>query len=112
VEKDYEMATSLSVEAVKQEFYNPEIYKNLGRILYLKGQKGRAFKAYKKGLVIDDTHQGLLRGMKEMGMRRSPPIAFLGRGNPVNKLLGKLVHGLPKRFKSSAHQPGAFKKRR
>lgn len=90
-ERDYEKAISECVKAVKSEFYTPEVYVNLGRILAKSGRKAVAFRAYRKGLAIDGTHRGLIREMKAMGLRRRPLIAFLSRDNPVNRSLGMLA---------------------
>jgi tetratricopeptide (TPR) repeat protein len=88
IEKNYENAISLCTMAAKKEFYNPEIYFNLGRILTLSGQKAFAFKAYRKGLRIDGRHRGLINALREMGIRRKPLIPFLSRKNLANKFLG------------------------
>jgi tetratricopeptide (TPR) repeat protein len=93
-EKNYEDAISLGVKAVKTEFYHPEIYLNLGRILSASGRKAFAFRAYKKGLGYDSTHQELIKEINEMGIRRNPVVSSLPRENPVNRFLGMLANKL------------------
>lgn len=88
VEGNYDKAISLCLMAAEKEFYNPEIYWNLGRIFLLNGQKSVAVKAFRKGLKIDDTHNALLQEMRTMGLRRRPIVSFLPRQNMVNKFLG------------------------
>jgi tetratricopeptide (TPR) repeat protein len=92
VKKDYENAISLCVAALKREFYNPEIYANLGRILAVSGQKAFALRAFRKGLRIDDTHCGLMKELRAMGVRRKPLLPFLPRENPINKFFGILTN--------------------
>jgi tetratricopeptide (TPR) repeat protein len=92
VKKDYENAISLCVAALKREFYNPEIYANLGRILAVSGQKAFALRAFRKGLRIDDTHCGLMKELRAMGVRRKPLLSFLPRENPINKFFGILTN--------------------
>src|SRR3972149_2054204 len=50
VEGNYDKAISLCLMATEKEFYNPDIYLNLGRIFLLNGQKSVAIKAFRKGL--------------------------------------------------------------
>ncbi len=90
VEKKYEQAVSLCIMAVGKEFYNPDIYLNLGKIYLMSNRKALAMKAFKKGLKIDNAHQELWEEVKTMGMRRRPPISFLSRKNIMNKVLGLL----------------------
>lgn len=84
----YDKAISLCLMAAEKEFYNPDIYLNLGRIFLLNGQKSVAFKAFRKGLRFDNTHPGIIKEVKRLGVRRKPVLRFLSRGNAVNKLLG------------------------
>jgi tetratricopeptide (TPR) repeat protein len=93
VERKYEQAISLCLMAVEREFYNPDIYLNLGRVYMMNGQKAVAIRAFRKGLRIDDTHPELMEEIQEMGVRRRPPLSFLSRRNVANKLLGMLVRG-------------------
>jgi len=46
------------------------------------------------GLQLDPEHKGLLELKKEIGSRRRPVLAFLGRDNPLNVFLGRLRHSL------------------
>lgn len=90
-EGNFDKAISLCLMAAEKEFYNPEIYLNLGRIFLLNGQKSVAVRAFRKGLKIDNGHFGILSEMKRLGVRRRPVLTFLPRQNPVNKILGILV---------------------
>ncbi|MEE9613985.1 MAG: hypothetical protein V3W31_03395 [Thermodesulfobacteriota bacterium] len=99
VKKDYDRAATLCNTAAKKEFYDPEIYLNVARVCILADRRDFAFRALKKGLKLDSTHEGLLKHMKQLGIRRAPPIPFLPRDNPFNKLLGALGErvGKPKK---------------
>ena len=88
VEGDYDRAISLCLTAAEKEFYNPEIYFNLGKILLLNGQKTLAIKAFRKGLRFDETHPGLNDELRKLGVRRRPVLSFLPRRSPLNKFLG------------------------
>jgi tetratricopeptide (TPR) repeat protein len=87
----YDKAISLCLMAAEKEFYNPEIYLNLGRIFLLNGQKSVAFKAFRKGLRFDNSHTGIIGEVRRLGIRRRPVLSFLSRGNTVNRLLGMLI---------------------
>lgn len=91
VEGNFDKAISLCLIAAEKEFYNPEIYLNLGRIFLLNGQKSVAVKAFRKGLKIDNSHYAILSEMKRLGIRRRPVFSFLSRQSMVNKYLGILV---------------------
>jgi len=91
VEGNFDKAISLCLMAAEKEFYNPEIYMNLGRIFLLNGQKAVAVRAFRKGLKFDNSHFGIMSEMRKLGVRRKPVISFLQRTNPVNKFLGILA---------------------
>lgn len=91
VEGNFDKAISLCLMAAEKEFYNPEIYLNLGRIFLLNGQKSVAVRAFRKGLKIDGSNFALLGEMKRMGLRKKPVLPFLPRQSMVNKYLGLIV---------------------
>jgi len=91
VEKEFDKAVSLCIIAAEKEFYNPEIYFNLGRVFLLNGQKAIAIKAFRKGLAFDNAHLALLNEIKRLGIRRSPVVSFLPRTSSINRFLGMLM---------------------
>jgi len=91
-EGNYDKAISLCLMAAEKEFFNPEIYLNLGRIFLMNGQKSVAMKSFRKGLTFDNTNNELLGEVRRLGLRRKPPIGFLPRGNAINKFIGMLSH--------------------
>lgn len=90
-EGNYDKAISLCLMAAEREFYNPEIYLNLGRIFILNGQKSVAVRAFRKGLKFDNDNRPILQEMKGLGLRRKPVIGFLPRQSSVNRFLGMLA---------------------
>ncbi len=91
-EEDYERAVTMCLSAAEKEFYNPEIYLNLGKTLLLSGRKTKALKVFKKGLRFDETNQSLQDEIRRLGQRREPIISFLPRGNVLNRVCGLLAH--------------------
>lgn len=93
VEDNYEKAVALSLMAAEKEFYNPEIFLNLGRIFLVKNQKQFAIKAFKRGLKFDQGDEAILREIKRLGVRKKPLLSFLPRENTANRILGRIVRG-------------------
>lgn len=78
------------------EFFFPVFYLNLGRA-YLKGnRKAEAVEAFQEGLKNEPENHDLLWELRKLGKRKSPPIPFLHRSNPVNKYIGLLVSKVAK----------------
>lgn len=80
--------------AAKEDFYQPEVYLNLGHTALVARRRSEAWRAVEAGLELDADHRGLLELRREMGDRRPPVLRFLSRKNPLNVLLGRLRHAL------------------
>lgn len=91
MEGNYDKAVSLCLTAAEKEFYNPEIYHNLGKIFLLHNQKTLAIKAFRKGLKFDGDNHKLIDEIRRLGLRRKPVISFLPRASFVNRILGKIA---------------------
>jgi tetratricopeptide (TPR) repeat protein len=79
-----------------EEFMYPVFYLNLGRAYLAAGKKKEALEAFRKGIDIDGKDKELLWEIKRLGLRRTPPIPFLDRSNPINKYIGKMLHVVKK----------------
>jgi hypothetical protein len=77
-----------------EKFFHPVLYLNLGKAYLVSGKRKLAITAFQKGLGIDPKNQDLMREMKKLGIRKKPPVPFLGRSNSLNKYLGKILHYL------------------
>lgn len=86
-------AVALCMESLKDEPKNPEIYLNLGRTYLLSGHKRSALRAFELGLRYGQ-NADIEAEFKLIGRRKSPPIPFLDRRNPLNKFLGKVLKKL------------------
>jgi hypothetical protein len=82
----------LCQHSVKIQFYEPENYVNLARTYLLAGDRPAAIRAVLDGLRVIRHHPDLLRLHQELGIRAQPVLPFLGRSNPLNRLLGRLRH--------------------
>lgn len=85
-------AIQLSERAVSKEFYNPDLYCNLGLVYMRCGKRGPAFRAFQRGLALKSTHPRILRALQKYEMRQDPVFQFLSRGNFLNRLFGRLRH--------------------
>src|SRR5947199_1620012 len=62
-------AREICERAVEAEFYNPDLYLNLGKV-YLKGRdRARAFGALIRGLQLNPRHAGIIREISHLGIR-------------------------------------------
>ncbi|MFQ5441568.1 MAG: tetratricopeptide repeat protein [Thermodesulfobacteriota bacterium] len=89
-EGDYDRAVSFCLMAAEKEFYNPEIYLNLGRVFLISNQKLRAIKSFRRGLKYDESNRAILDEVFKLGVRKSPILPFLPRRNVVNRVFGTL----------------------
>lgn len=83
-------AVELARAAVRQEFYNPDLYLNLARIYVAFDCKAEAVRYLRRGLMVDPENDRLRRKLADMGVRRKPALPFLPRGHIVNRLLGRI----------------------
>lgn len=88
-------------QAIALEFYNADLYWNLGRVMLSGGRRRDAWDILRKGLALQPGHMGLRREMARMGFRRRPLIPFLSRRHPLNVLLGRLA-GSPRKAPARA----------
>jgi tetratricopeptide (TPR) repeat protein len=78
-------------QALSDEFFNPDLCWNLGRLLLRAGRRKEAHEILVKGYSLHPGHAGIVEELSRMGRRRRPVIGFLSRGNVVNVLLGRLT---------------------
>lgn len=93
VERRFDRALELCRSAAKEEFFNPELYHNLARVHLAFGFKAEAIRYLRRGLMIDPANIPMTEDLVQLGMRQAPPLRFLPRRHPVNRLLGR-VRGL------------------
>lgn len=89
------MALDCCRRAVKEEFFNPDLFLNLSKVFLRFGNRAEAHKAAARGLALDSRHAGLKAHVSEMGVRGRPPVPFLGRDNFLNVTLGKMFRRGP-----------------
>lgn len=83
---------NLCRNAASSEDIDGDVFFNVAQAELKLRHRGKAVAAIGRGLQVDSDHDNLLALREAMGERRSPPLPFLSRNNPVNKLLGKLSY--------------------
>jgi len=74
-----------------EEVLYPVFYLNLGRAYLAAGKKKDAIDAFHKGLQYDKSNSDLRKELRGLGMRKTPPVPFLDRANPINKYMGIIL---------------------
>ncbi|MCZ6779690.1 MAG: tetratricopeptide repeat protein [Acidobacteria bacterium] len=87
--KKYLDGLKLCKRAVEIEFFNPDLFCNLGDIYLARGDKKSAHKAFLRGLAISPEHSRLRSRMKEMGIRKRNIFSFLSRQHRLNSWIGQ-----------------------
>jgi Flp pilus assembly protein TadD len=83
-------AAELARAAVRQEFYNPDLYLNLARIYLAFNMKSDAIRYLRKGLMVEPEDARIHEKLYELGVRRRPLLRFLPRTHVVNRVLGRV----------------------
>lgn len=83
---------ALCREAAALALLFAEPHECLARAHLKLGQRREACAAIGRGLRIDPNHAGLRQLRLRLGVRRPPPLPFLDRDNPLNRMLGRLTY--------------------
>ncbi len=89
VERRFNKALELCGSAVKEEFFNPDLYLNLARVHLAFGFKAEGLRYLRRALMIDPANAAAQRELRELGERRRPVLKFLPRRHVLNRLLGR-----------------------
>ena len=91
-------ATPQSIQAcetaARKDFFNPDLFLNLGRVYLLAGKTTKALAAFERGRAIAPAHKGLLAEITKIDRRATPPLGIVARSHPLNKLLGRIRNSL------------------
>ena len=77
-------------QAAKREFFDADVFCNLG-IVYLRNrQRGPAFQSFQRGLALRPKHRRIIEELSRYERRSSPVLPFLARDHGLNILFGRL----------------------
>jgi tetratricopeptide (TPR) repeat protein len=86
----FQEASAICETAVRGEFYNPDLYWNLGRVYLRAGDRQQAFGSFVRGLRLNPRHPGLVGEIRRLGIRKRPIVRLFPRSHPLNRILGRL----------------------
>lgn len=76
--------------SVRRDFYNPDLYLNLGRVYLLAGKTTRALATFERGLALAPKHRALRDELAKVDRRAAPPLPMLDRNHALNYWLGRV----------------------
>ncbi len=92
VERNSNLGVMLCDQALRAAGPEPELLLNLARVHLALNQRERAVRAVQRGLELWPGDPRFAAARDAIGIRRPPVLGFLPRGNPLNRVLGKLRH--------------------
>ncbi|GEJ59312.1 tetratricopeptide repeat protein [Anaeromyxobacter diazotrophicus] len=92
VERNSNLGILYCDQALRVAGPEPELLLNQARAHLALGQRDRAVRSIARGLAAAPLDPSLQSAQACMGWRRRPVLPFLGRGNVVNRWLGRLRH--------------------
>ncbi len=87
---EVERGQRLCEQAVMSGDPEPQLLVNLARIYMRLNRRDLVAQVVRTALAIDPHDQEALAIEREIGARQSPVFSFLRRGNPLNRVAGKL----------------------
>jgi hypothetical protein len=97
--RDQDVRTGLSLcrQAAEEEFFNQQMWLNLGRAEMKAGNRWRAHKALVRAWRLSPGRPETVRELQRLGLRRPVFLSFLSRNHWINILLGKMSHRLSRK---------------
>jgi hypothetical protein len=88
--KDVDAGLKVCKAAVKNDVVNPEVYWILGQVYSLNGQRTKAYKTLKDGLLIHTDCADLKTALRKLGFRKKRVFSFLTRNHCLNIFAGRM----------------------
>lgn len=95
-------AIKMCEQAARREFYDADLFCNLGIVYMRNRQRGKAFKMFQRGLALRPTHRRILAELDRHDRRTQPLFGFLPRNHTLNRIAGRLVWRLRDLFDRTA----------
>ncbi len=89
VDRRFNKALELCGAAVKEEFFNPDLYLNLARVHLAFGFKAEGLRYLRRALMIDPANAAAQEELRLLGQRQRPVLGFLPRRHLLNRWLGR-----------------------
>jgi len=91
-ERSFKDAIDLCSSALKQEFFNPDLYYNAACVYLAFDFKADAVRCLRRGRMIDPSNKRIEALLADLGRRRGPILRFLPRDHRLNVWLGQARH--------------------
>ncbi len=91
-EKRFGDGEMLCQEALGLKCNHAQLYLNLAEVYEHAGRTAEAIDTLQKGLISAGRDYRIRRALERLGVRWPPVFAFLHRGHPLNRALGRLRH--------------------
>jgi len=88
-------ALRLCRRACEDEFYNYEVWFNLGKVEREAGNQHKAQRALVRALHLSPRKGEIREELESLGLRRSPVFSFLDRDHVLNRFMGRLTYRKP-----------------
>lgn len=76
--------------AARRDFFNPDLFLNLGRVYMLAGKTTRALETLERGRKLAPRNPTIAAEIAKIDRRARPPIPALDRDHPINRALGRM----------------------
>ena len=96
-QRKWSAAAKFCETALRSKRNEAQLYLNLAEVYVAAGQRDEAVAVLDKGLIYLSNDARIRRARADLGKRCPPVIPFLGRGNFLNRGLGKLRHSVLRR---------------
>ncbi len=80
----------LCEQAANRDFFDADLFCNLGVVYLRHRRRGPAFAAFKRGLILRPKHRRILEELERYDRRSEPTFPFLARDHAINVMVGRL----------------------
>jgi len=77
-------------QAAKREFFDADVFCNLGVVYLRNRQRAPAFQAFQRGLALKPRHRRIIEELARYERRGTPVFPFLSRDHAINVLFGRV----------------------
>jgi tetratricopeptide (TPR) repeat protein len=77
-------------QAAKRDFFDADVFCNLGIVYLRHRQRGPAFQAFRRGLALRPRHPRIIEEMQRYDRRSTPFFPFLTRDHALNVFAGRM----------------------
>jgi tetratricopeptide (TPR) repeat protein len=103
----YHEAVEFCQSAVRQEFFNPDLYLNVARLNLAFGFRAESLRYLRRARMIDPGNESIQLLVEQLGPRSVPVLRFLPRRHLLNRWLGTARHAFTRHERPESPGPSA-----